>query len=436
MTARIASGGLLVSARRSGGDVAWLGAGRGVGLVLSVAATALTARALGVEGLGGVVLLHAAALVLRVTCAVRTAEAVVCFGVPLVAEDGSARGDAAWRNLVAGLLRIELGGALVAGAVAAAGAAALGGWWPVPFPPHEALVIGAWAYVPALLFGGGETARGTLRAHGLRQRAARPWAAGPAVRLAGVGACVASDAPVGAYAAVWAGSLAVEQAVALLVARPYLARPRRGAARAALTAHPELRGFLWASHVQSALELLPRRGVLIALAALFGSEAAGLYRVARQIAAMGGLAPLLRQGMLPEMSRLWAAGGEGLRRLATGAGTLGALAGAALVAAAAAFGADALALVAGETFRTGAGLLVLLLAAAAVDLACAPLWASAWVIGRSATAVGAQAVAAAVAFAVLFAVAPWLGVEAAGWSALAAAAVPLVVLAVVLRRAP
>ena len=434
MTARLALRGLPASARRSAGDLAWLGAGRGAGLVLAVAATALTARALGAEGLGGVVLLHAAALALRQTFTVRTAEAAVRFGVPLL--DAGAPGDAAWRDLAGGLLRIELAGALVAGIAAAAGAAALGGWWPVALPSHEALATGAWAYVPALLFAGGETARGTLRARGLRQQAARPLAAGPAARLVGVAVCVAGDAPLGAYAAVWAGSLAAEQAIALIAAGPYLARPRRGAARAAFAAHPELRRFLWAHHVQSALELLPRRGVLIGLGALFGAEAAGVYRVARDIAAVGGLAPLVRQGMLPELTRLWAAGGKGLRRLATGAGTLGALAGAALVAAGAAFGAHALALVAGEAFRGGAGLLVLLLAAAALDLACAPLWPSAHVIGRSATAVGAQAVAAVAAFAVLFAVAPRAGIEAAGWSALAAAAVPLAVLAVVLRRAP
>ena len=62
-------------------NFSWLAGGRTSGALLSLAATALAARALGAAEFGLVVLVHAAALMIRQLCNVKTSEAVIrCRG--------------------------------------------------------------------------------------------------------------------------------------------------------------------------------------------------------------------------------------------------------------------------------------------------------------------------------------------------------------------
>ena len=100
-------------------NFSWLAGGRTTGALMTLAATALAARALGAAEFGLVVLIHAAALMIRQLCNVKTSEAIIRYGVPL-AEEGRI---GELRGFIIRMARIDL----VAGIIAAlAGAVVLG----------------------------------------------------------------------------------------------------------------------------------------------------------------------------------------------------------------------------------------------------------------------------------------------------------------------
>lgn len=400
--------------------------------MVTLAATVLTARALGAEGFGAVILVHTTALVVRQLCTVKTAEAVIRFGVPLRDRDDA--GD--WGRLLAGTVRIDVLTALLAALVAALVIVLA-----TPVVGMEpALRQAAWTYVPVLALTASGSARGALRVLDRFALLGGILLSGPAVRLAGVLYAVSVDAPVHWYVVVWALGLVVEHLVVLMVAgrslRDDLGVVRAHGLRQVFELEPRLRRFLIVVYWQSNLDVFPRHGVTLLAGAYFGAAGAGVFRLARDLAeVLGKPVALLRQAIFPDLSRLWQRDTRRFVRLTRRVSAAMLAAGSVFVATALVAGGPLLELLAGPGYRQGALLLALLLGAATLELGGAALRPASYTLGREAAVLGIQFGALVAYLPVFFALAPAAGLPAAGWAAVAGSAVNLFGLAWLVRRA-
>ncbi len=412
------------AARRVARNFGWLLSGRGAGALLALAATVLMARSLGPEPFGLVILLHTAAQVLRHLCSVKSSEAAIRFGQRLLdRSDGPGQPAPAWLDLIGALFRFDLLIALSAATFAAAGLAFAA--QPMGLPTE--LANAAWIYVAALVCTATGAAKGALRGLDRYRLLSIQLVAAPALRLAGVAACIALGAPIERYVTVWGASLLLEHALLLASAAPYLSVAKLGAPiRPALTTQPKLAPFLKAVYWQSNLDMAPRHGATLAVGLLFGAQGAGIYRLARDIAeVVSKPVALLRQAIFPDLTELWERDRTAFLSLTWRASAILALVGAAFVLAGLGFGADLMALLAGEPFRAGATLLALLLAAAALELGAAPLRPASYAMDRVVAVLILQSGAVALFFAALFATRPWIGFDGVGWAALSSAGASL-----------
>ena len=421
------------TARRVARNFGWLLSGRGAGAILALAATALMARSIGPEQFGMVILLHTAAQILKHLCSVKSADAAIRFGQHLLdRSSGRSQPAAAWRGLIGALFRFDLLVALLAAAVAAAGLA----FAARPMGLPAGLIDAAWIYVAALACTATGAAKGALRGLDRFRLLSVQLVAAPAFRLAGVAACMAFTAPVGWYVTVWGASLMLEHALLLTSAARLLSLPRMGAPiRPALAAQPKLAPFLKAVYWQSNLDMVPRHGATLAVGLLFGAQSAGIYRLARDIAeVVSKPVVLLRQAIFPDLTDLWEEDRSAFLSLTWRASAILALVGGVFVLFGLAFGADLLALLAGEGFRAGSTLLALLLGAAALELGAAPLRPASYAMDRVVQVLILQTSAVILFFATLFATKPLIGLNGAGWAALASASASLCGMVWLVRR--
>lgn len=422
----------MTSGRRIAVNFGWLLGGRGGAALVTLTATVLTARALGAEGFGVVVLIHTTVLVVRQLCNIKTAEAVVRFGVPL-RDDGR---EAAWRRLLAATFRLDLMTALLAATaaalliMAAASPAGLDGM-------QQAAT---WAYVPALALTSAGTAKGALRVLDRYVLLGSHLTAGPAVRLAGVVYAVSVDAPVHWYIVLWALALFVEHLAALLVAWWVLRPDIRAACAVRLAevfrAEPRLGRFLKVVYWQSNLDVFPRQVATLLVGAYFGAQGAGVFRLARDLAeVLGKPVALLRQAIFPDLTRLWRQDAGRFLQVTARVSMVMLAIGGVFVAAALLAGEPLLALLAGAEYRAGAGVLALLLGAATLELGGAALRPASYTLGREGAVLKIQGLATLVYFAVFLTSAQGLGLAAAGWAAVAMTATSLASLAFLVSRA-
>lgn len=419
--------------RRVARNFGWLLSGRGARALLALAATALTVRTLGPEQFGMVILVHTAAQVLKQLCSVKSADAAIRFGQHLLDRSGGqGHPTAPWRSLIGALFRFDLLVALVAAIIAAVGLTFVA----QPMGLSSDLAEAAWIYVVVLPCTATGAAKGALRSLDRYRLLSVQLVAAPALRLAGVMACVATGAPVSWYVTVWGASLLLEHALLLASAGRFLSLDRLGAAiRPALAAQPKLTPFLKAVYWQSNLDMVPRHGATLTVGLLFGAGSAGIYRLARDIAeVLSNPVALLRQAIFPDLTELWQQDRTEFLSLTWRASAILALVGAVFVAAALAFGGDLLALVAGEPFRAGATLLALLLGAAALELGAAPLRPASYAMDGVVQVLILQSMAVALFFATLFATKPLIGLDGAGWAALASASASLCGMVWLVRR--
>lgn len=409
----------------------WLLGGRGGAAVLTLAATVLTARALGADDFGAVILIHTSVLVIRQLCTVKTAEAVVRFGVPM-RDRGT--GDE-WPRLLAGTLRIDLVTALVA-ALVAAGANLFTAPW---FGVDAALRSAAWLYVPALALTMTGSAKGALRVLDRYALLGGLLAIGPAARLAGVVYAAGVGAPVHAYVLIWAAGLLVEHAVVLVFAwrslKPEVPVIASHGLGQVFELEPRLKRFLTVVYWQSNLDVFPRHVATLLVGAWFGAAGAGVFRLARDLAeVLGKPVALLRQAIFPDLSRLWARDKDRFVRLTWRVSGAMLAVGSVFVAAALIAGGPLLAVLAGPEYREGALVLALLLGAATLELGGAALRPASYTLGREATVLGIQCGALLAYIPVFFALAGSLDLAAAGWAAITASAVSLAGLTWLVRR--
>ncbi|MFV2090982.1 MAG: lipopolysaccharide biosynthesis protein, partial [Pseudomonadales bacterium] len=373
-------------------NFSWLAGGRTTGALMALAATALAARALGAAEFGLVVLIHAAALMLRQLCNVKTGEAVIRYAVPL-AEEGRI---GELKGLLIRFARIDA----VAGLAAAMTGAVLLIFFADLFGLPDTLFGAAAIYVLVLLPSVTGTARGTLRLLDRFGALSAQLTIGPALKLAAVGGLLLTPftRETSLYILIWGLSYTLEHIYAWW--RAYRAFGKHyGATR---TERPDLdrgevRSFLFTVYWQSTLDAAPKQAATLLAGTLLGSAGAALFAFARELAeVLAKPVTLLRQVVFPDLARLWRNDVDRFIRVTWRTGAITAAIGLVVVGVSVFAAEPVLEGLAGAEFGAAAGLLTLLLVAATIDLGGASLRPASYVIGKARALLNVQMVATTV----------------------------------------
>jgi O-antigen/teichoic acid export membrane protein len=307
MTGSVSTGAALAEAplARALRNTGYLLGGKGVAAVLGFATTALAARTLGLQDFGILLLLNSFAGATSAATRLQSWQPLLQFGSALFHAKGGARERTEFQVLLRHCLVLDLLGAVAAVAIGLP-LAALGGNW-LGWSGHGGSAI---AYVTCALFMNTGAAIGVMRLADRYKMAAIADTAGAAVRLAGAVAGMLLHWRLPGFLAAWYVSVVVAFSIDALV----LLRLAR------MT--PSLRGFTlfgapWRSRQegfwklvlstsgnQALIGLSSKIGILVVGAALGPADAA-LYRVTAQLGeAMSQPAQLLTPALYPEFVQL------------------------------------------------------------------------------------------------------------------------------------
>ncbi|MEQ8515232.1 MAG: oligosaccharide flippase family protein, partial [Chromatocurvus sp.] len=272
--------------------------GRAASALLLLASTALMARSLSPESFGLVVLIHSYLLLVRGLVNLKPFEAIIRFGVPLLERGESDR--------LAQLLRLTFAVDVLL-ALAGTGLAVLfvsvaGGILPWDAAARQTVSL----YCLLLLISASGTASGILRLFnrfdllGLRQ------AMGPLAQLCGVALAWWCGGDYRHFLLAFGAGFFVEHIVLLWFGYAELRRQQpqfrvRGALLASRRERfPGLSRFFNIVYWQSNVDLIPKQVSVLLVGVLLGPAAAGLFRIAQQVArVVSVLALVLRQVLFP-----------------------------------------------------------------------------------------------------------------------------------------
>jgi len=279
-------------------------AGRAVRGGLTLAYVALAARALGVSDFGSLMLIQTLALVFGQVAAIPSWQILLSYATTPYVE-----GD---RHELHKILKHALGLDIVSGAAAALLAFSL------MAPAAQLVDVPAVYHEPARLYG--LTAplvalsmapSGVARLLNRFDLLAIHSTVTPALRLAGAAILLATGGGIAAFLVVWAASWFLGQLFIGLAALGELHRRDllAGIGKGRLVRLRPVRGiwrFSLYAYVNNALNLVQLRFGVLAVGWFLGPAAAGLYRIANQIADVSArpILRLLNPSLYPELSRL------------------------------------------------------------------------------------------------------------------------------------
>ena len=370
-------------------NFSWLAGGRTTGALMALAATALAARALGATEFGLVVLIHAAALMIRQLCNVKTSEAIIRYGVPL-AEEGRI---GELRGFIIRMAKIDLAAGIIA---ALSGAVVLFGFSHLFDLPAD-LKGPATLYVLVLVSSVTGAARGTLRLLDRFGALSAQLTVGPAIKLAGVGILLLTpySANTAAYVLIWGGAYLVEHTYSWWRAYRSFVKYYTGAKTAVPDVdRQEVRGFLYTVYWQSTLDAAPKQAATLLAGSLLGPAGAALFSFARELAeVLAKPVVLLRQVVFPDLARLWRNDVPRFIRVTWKTGAITAGVGLTVVLVSVFAAEPLLVALAGADFAAAGFLLTLLLLAASIELAGAAFRPASYVMGRAQALLNVQIVA-------------------------------------------
>jgi O-antigen/teichoic acid export membrane protein len=386
--------------------------GRAVNAVLSLAYTAIAARALGVRGLGLLVMIHAFAQLLGDVVKFQSWQTVLQYGAKPLAEGRTEE----LQRVVRFTLLLDLASGLIGIAIGVVGALMFGprlGWGAAQGPL-------AAVYSLSVMFISAAAPVGVLRLLDRFDVLAAQAAATSIVRLAGCALGYFLHADLAFFLVVWAlGTIA---GFVLVGVAAWRAMDRRGLlqgfkwAGSVRIAEPGVWRFAWATNLNATLGVAFTHLVTLMVGGLLGPTDAALWRIGRQVAdAIAKPVRLLLPALYPELVRLRAERRENAMWRLTGRITLAASGVGLLLLAISSFaGAPLLRLVMGAGFAAAAGIMTWQVAAAVVNLVSLPLEPMVISLGYAGATVRVRVVVA-VAYAIAL---PWLvrnfGLEAAG----------------------
>lgn len=411
----------------------WLFSAKGVGAILSIFYLAILTRSLGVSGFGEFMVIVGAIQVLTAILKLQTWQAVVQYGVPYLV----AGQQQAFRKLSMQNFWIEFVGGLVA-------CSAL--WLMLPFgaaefgwsEPVEQAIMG---YGVIVFLSVRSTPTGILRAQDRFGGNAFGDAIIPIVRFTGALVLFVTLPSMTGFLIVWGLSEFVSFIVMWLMVwqRHDQVHPLRDAA--AIEVLPPRRrefvAFLLFTNLAYLVSVIRERLVVVIVGFFVGPAAAGLFRLADQIAnSLNRLAEVFARPLFAELSRLFAIGqSRQSRALFWRSLRVSAISGGVLFIGLLALGQNIIALISGPEYLAAYPLLLLLGAATIISLAGLGLEPLLQAAGRARNALVAR-VAGLVALGVLLAVfLPTFGTIGAAWVMLISAILTSIILFVSSRAA-
>lgn len=279
-------------------NLGWLLGGKGFGAVCSLIYLAILARSLGLKDFGHFSLIFGTGQALVALASFQTWQTMVKFGAaPVRSGEWDRFGRLAW----------FCGATDVAGAVVGCLVAFI-----VYFGFGEALdlnrefVTMAFAFNCALLWSRMTTPNGIVRVLDRFDIGSYVEAVVPAGRLIAAFIILAMGATVGRFLLAWA---VIEMISAVLywfaawkLAPQALRWANFGHWRETLRENPGLGGFFGVTYANSTLDALYKQGPLLAVGYFLGTSAAGLYRMADQLAqSIGKLSTLIGRAVFPNL---------------------------------------------------------------------------------------------------------------------------------------
>ncbi|HEX2792885.1 MAG TPA: lipopolysaccharide biosynthesis protein [Croceicoccus sp.] len=409
-------------------NVAWLIGGKGFGAVCSLVYLAILTRSLGLKDFGHFSLIFGTSQALIAIAGFQTWQVVVRFGVQHVHDedwDGFGR-----LGMMAGILDVI--GAVIGCAVA----------WLVFYQfgsalgINPALVDTAFWFNVAALGALVSAPTGIVRALDRFDIAVYIEAVVPLGRLAAAVAIWLTGPSLVKFLIAWAAIDILEALLYWIVARWLCPRAIRLShlrdAFHARAENPGLVRFFMITYASASIEAVFRHGPLLAVGYFVSTSAAGVYRLAHQLAqGLAKLSSLLSRAAYAEIARARvSAGAKEFRQLVGKTSRIAGGAGAIVVVLVALLGGHLLALLGGEDFRSGYVVLVPLTVAACFELAGVAFEPVLHSTGRARLSLMAHLCAMASAtVALLLLVGPFEG-QGAAWGVAIGAAVGYVVMGV------
>lgn len=363
--------GSVTETARSGGrrilkNVGWLLGGKGFGAVCSLVYLAILARSLGVKDFGHFSLIFGTGLAIVELASFQTWQMVVRYGTPQVARhDWEAFG----RLIMTGGL-IDLLGALLGCLVAWIAIIYFGS----SLELNPSYTNMAFAFICALVLARVSAPQGVMRTLDRYDLAVTAGALTPIARLVAALYIWWSGATVAKFLLAWAS-------IEIISAVLYWALARRLVPQSIQLKHfthlgrmrdenPGVFKFLGITYASTSVWGAMQQGPLLAVGYFFGTSAAGVYRIADQLAkGLGKLATLSTQALYPEVNRQrLASPHDQFRKLVQRINLIVLIAGTILVGLTVAVGDDILELIGGGDFAGGGQILIPLVLAASLEL--------------------------------------------------------------------
>ena len=348
-------------------NTVWLLGGKGFGAICSVVYLAILTRTLGLKDFGHFSLIFGTAQALIAFAGFQTWQVVVRYGSQHVhAKDWDKFGRL---GMLCGVL--DAVGAVLGCALAAV---VIYGFAHVLDLNPDYIDMAFW-FCFASLWALVSAPTGIVRALHRFDMAVYVEAVVPTCRLLAALAIWMTGPSVGRFLFAWAAIDILEAVLYWFMARRLCPQAVRfsnfGKWRLALAENPGVTRFFLVTYAGASIDAAMKNGPLLAVGGLLGTRAAGLYRLAAQLAqALSKLSTLLTRAVYTEVAHARVASGIAeFRKLALQTSMVAGIAGLVVVGIALIAGGHLLALIGGEAFEDGAAILVPLAIAASFELA-------------------------------------------------------------------
>lgn len=398
--------------------------GRVGAAIFTIIALAIMARELGVETFGLVILVHTYVLIVNGIFSTKAFEAIVKYGLP-----AHLQGKA---GVLKNLFSSSYAADVITAVVSCVAAIVLAPWIGGLLGSDEQFTNWMQFYGLVLLFAGTSTAKGILRLYDRFAALGLQLGLGPLSRCVAV--VIAWQLGLGAtgFLAAWGLGYVVEnlilhyqawRQVRIELTEPRWVRPR---VHALAQRHEGFWPFVGVTYVQGTLDLLPKQIATLLSGLFLGTAAAGLFRVAREIATIVSKpALLLRQAIFTDLTRLWEDRDPRFKTVPVKTALLTGAIGVLLALLAIPFGSQVLLLMFGDGYQQAHGVLVVLLLAASMELATSSLHMAAYAMNRAVTVVVINVIATLVYLTAFALFTPVYGLIATGWAACLMAGIAL-----------
>ncbi len=288
--------------RRFFKNTALLSGSKILAAVLGLAYLALAARALGVYGLGVLILINAYVIVIREALTFKSWQALIRYGAECLAQNRRADMQA----LVKFTLMLDIAGVVFATVCGVAAVTVIAPWFDLPPETIPQVKL----YCVVILFSIKSTPMGLLRLFDRFDLLAKHALVIPIIRLTGVLIAFNADAGLEAYLLIWFLASAAGGLVLLLFGwqefrRQGLVPGLNGSLRHLTQTHPRIWSFVWIANLQGTLNMTGSQLSTMIVGFILGPAGAGLFKIAQESASILTKPTFLfTQTIYPELAKL------------------------------------------------------------------------------------------------------------------------------------